>query len=403
MNILLLCNKSPWPPHEGGPIAMNAMAEGLINAGHTVKILAINSNKYSIALSSIPESYRAKTRIEYVYIDLSVRPWPALLNLVSRKSYHVERFITDDFRQALMAILRNEKFNIIQFETLFTTPYLDEIKMFSDAKLILRAHNIEHLIWERMAKGTFNPFKKYYLTHLASTLKKYELNTIRKVDGIVAITAKDAAFFRQHAGEIKVTDIPFGINNINEANPGKKSGYPTRRTGIFHLGSMNWLPNQEGIRWFINKVWPLVRKQLPDLEFHLAGREMPDWLRNCTAPGIVIDGEVPDAKAYMESFSVMVVPLFSGSGIRIKIIEGMLAGCAIVTTRVGAEGIDYTDGENLMIAEDATTFAEKISELILQPSLALQTGSNGRQLVMKSHNNAVLMQKLTDFYRVIQH
>jgi len=399
MNILLLCNKSPWPPSEGGPIAMNAMAEGLINADHSIKILAINSNKYSVDPDSIPSDYRIRTRIEAVYIDLSVKPLPALLNLFSGKSYHVERFISKDFETALVRILKTEKFDIVQFETLFTTPYAKIIRQLTNARLVLRAHNIEHLIWERIALGCKNPLKKIYLSHLARTLKSYEIETCRQMDGIVAITAKDADFFRRLAGKIPVTDVPFGINFQLNHTAADQSEEPPHEAGLFHLGSMNWIPNQEGIKWFISKVWPKVHTLYPELKFHLAGREMPEWLKNSNQPGIKIDGEVPDAMAYMKSRSIMVVPLLSGSGIRIKIIEGMLAGCAIITTPIGAEGIGFTDGENILIADEAEAFVEKISQLIQNPGLAEKIGKNARLLVKKDHNNQILMQNLTDFYK----
>ena len=355
MKILLLCNKSPWPPLEGGPIAMNAMVSGLITAGHEVKVLAINSNKYNISLESIPEDYRLKTGIDAVYIDLSVKPLQAFLNLFTGRSFHVERFISEDFRLALTTILKNEKFDIIQFETLFTSPYLPLIRQLSDARVVLRAHNIEHLIWHRIAEGCTNPLKKLYLFHLSRTLRKYEIRTLKQVDGIAAITEKDAEFFRSVAPETPVTSIPFGISSAETGEniiKRKEAGYPT----LFHLGSMNWIPNQEGIRWFLKKVWPEVSTMFPDLKFHIAGREMPGWIKEINVKGVFVDGEVPDAMAYIKSHSVMIVPLFSGSGIRIKIIEGMLAGKAVITTTIGAEGIDGKDGVHFLIANDTAGF-----------------------------------------------
>jgi len=402
MKILLLCNKSPWPPLEGGPIAMNAMATGLIKAGHQVKILAINSNKYSVSHSSIPGDYRLKTGIETVYIDLSVRPLAAFFNLFTGRSYHVERFITRHFENALTAILKKEKFDIIQFETLFTSPYLKLIRSLSDAKVILRAHNIEHLIWERIAGGCANPVKKLYLNHLARTLKLYELETLHKVDGIVAITNKDASFFKDAAPDTPVISIPFGMSTDESdevtqiANEGKP---PT----LFHLGSMNWIPNQEGIRWFIKNVWPVVSARYPELKFHLAGREMPDWLKETKIPGIVIDGEVPDARAYMLSHSIMIVPLFSGSGIRIKIIEGMQARKAIITTAIGAEGIAVANGEHLLLAENSEGFVNAIDKCIETPELMHKLGQNAHMLVMRDHNNDALMQKISEFYQQLMH
>jgi glycosyltransferase involved in cell wall biosynthesis len=402
MKILLLCNKSPWPPLEGGPIAMNAMVTGLLKAGHQVKVLAINSNKYKTDLQSVPEDYRRQTGLETVYIDLSIKPWPALLNLIKGNSYHVERFITKEFTSTLTAILKREEFDIIQFETLFTSPYLPLIRHLSDAIVILRAHNIEHLLWQRIAAGCRNPLKKFYLKHLAGTLRQFEIKMLNQVDGIAAITEKDAEFFRRAAPETPVMAIPFGIDTRESALPVITPSLISHPT-LFHLGSMNWIPNQEGIQWFIRKVWPEVYVKYPELKFHVAGRGMPVWLKNLNVPGIVVDGEVPDAMAYMQSQSIMVVPLFSGSGIRIKIIEGMLAGKAIITTAIGAEGIEYTDGINILIAEDVESYVKEIEKCLNTHGLIKELGQNAWEMVIKNHNNDGLMQKLSEFYLSIKH
>jgi hypothetical protein len=196
MRILLLCNKSPFPAREGGPIAMNMIIEGLIRAGHSVKVLAINSNKYNVEISQIPEEYRKKTGIELVYVNLSIRPLSAFRNLFSSRSYHVERFVSRDLEKALIRILQAEKFDIVQFELLYMSPYAQIVKKYSDAKIILRTHNIEHLIWQRVAESIRNPLKRLYLQHLVRKLKNYECSVVRQFDGIAAITDKDAAFFR---------------------------------------------------------------------------------------------------------------------------------------------------------------------------------------------------------------
>lgn len=397
MKILLLCNKSPWPPLEGGPIAMNAMVTGLIKSGHQVKVLAINSNKYSVNQEEIPEEYRQQTAIEMAYINLSVKPWPALMNLFSGNSYHVERFISRNYEEALTKILTKEEFDIIQFETLFTSPYLALIRRLSSAKVVLRAHNIEHRIWQRIGSGCRNPIRKFYLSHLTRTLRRYELKILNEVDGIIAITNKDADFFKSVAPRTPVIDIPFGIYATENTSLPVTENQDKQIT-LFHLGSMNWIPNQEGIRWFINKVWPEISRKYPELKFHLAGREMPNWLKKLKTPGIIIDGEVPDAMAYMNAHTIMVVPLFSGSGIRIKIIEGMLVGKAIITTGIGAEGIAFKDGEHLLIAEDVEGFMNAIEKCLKTPAIINDLGKNAHNLVKSAHDNHRLMQKITDFY-----
>ncbi|HRZ21523.1 MAG TPA: glycosyltransferase, partial [Bacteroidales bacterium] len=212
MNILILCNKSPYPPKEGGPIAMNAIIEGLIRAGHRVRVLTVNTNKYFIKMDEIPRDYRQRTHIEAVYIDLSIRPLEAFFNLFSRQSYHVQRFITREFEQKLIEILQQEEFDIIQIEMLYLAPYVRTIRRFSSARIVLRAHNIEHRIWERIARNCKNPLKRLYLGHIYRTLKRYELHALDQFDGVVAITRNDASFFRQTGTATPVIDIPFGIH-----------------------------------------------------------------------------------------------------------------------------------------------------------------------------------------------
>lgn len=399
MNILLLCNKPPWPPLEGGPIAMNAMIQGLLKNGHQVKVLSVNTNKYNVKPEDIPDDYRKSTGIELVYLDLSIKPIPALIHVLKNKSYHISRFISTDFEKVLARILKEEHFDIVQFETLFTTPYIPIIRRLSDARLVLRAHNIEHLIWKRIASGTRNPLKKWYLNHLSKTLHSYEHSVLKMLDGVVAITGKDADYFTQLQPELPVIDIPFGMN-VESDSPAEPIP-PTRGLKLFHLGSMNWMPNQEGIKWFLDKVWPDLHSRNPMLTFSLAGRGMPQWLTSLKMPGVIVDGEVPDAQIYMDNHDAMIVPLFSGSGIRIKIIEGMLAGKTIITTPVGAEGINYTPGKDMLLASNADEFIQSVEFLLNQPQAHQEIGKAARELVRRDHNNALLMEKLTKFYTLL--
>lgn len=409
MNVLLICNKSPWPAREGGPIAMNAMVEGLLNAGHRVKVIAINSYKYHVDIKTIPSEYRQKTGIELVFIDLRIRLLPALQSFLANKSYHVQRFIDKKLSTTIEKVLKEEKFDVIQLESLFIAPYLDLIRKNSDAPVVLRAHNIEHLIWFRLAEGTRNPLKKFYLKHLARTLKEFEIQAIKAVDGIAAITEEDAFFFENYIPADKIISIPFGIDSglldkyrRRDKDAGKGTSLQNQNA-IFHLGSMNWIPNQEGIQWFLDKVWPALKQKNAAITLHLAGREMPEWLLKQEMPGVVIDGEVPDAIEYMHKFRIMVVPLLSGSGIRIKIIEGMMAGCAIVTTSIGAEGINCKDKEHLAIADTPEEFAEAIERFVLNPAITHETGLKAMQFIVENHNNAVLINRLESFYSKLLH
>lgn len=403
MRILFLCNKSPWPPREGGPMAMHMFIEGCIAEGHQVKVLAVDSHKYHIDPDTIPVSFRQSTGIELIPADLRVRPVAAFLNLFTGRSYHVERFVSAQFRRRLTELLQSADYDVVQFETLFMCPYIETVRRFSPAKVVLRAHNIEHLIWQRIASESKSLLKRCYLRHLARTLKAYEEATILRVDGIVAITPTDAQWFlrsmesRQNRPDhvpSQVISIPFGIIPSRYSANDHLTEFPS----LFSIGAMNWIPNQEGIRWFLEKVWPDIHNQFPGLNYYLAGREMPVWMKQLDIPGVIVLGEVADAAEFMARSAVMIVPLFSGSGIRIKIIEAMAAGKAIVSTSIGAEGIACRHGEHLLVADTPCEFFEMITACITDRDYCLKLGANARHLIEDQYNATILVSRLLSFY-----
>lgn len=396
LNILFICNKSPWPPSEGGPIAMNNLIEGLIDAGHHLKVLALNTNKYATDPKDIPHDYRQKTAIEFVFVDLSIKPVDAFLNLFTNKSYHVQRFISNEVSSKLIEILSSGNYDVVQIETLFMSPYVPLIRKHSRAKIFLRAHNIEHLIWQRLSESTRNPFKKYFLVHLSRTLALYEKHILDDFDGIIPITQKDADFFR-NLTQTPVFPVSFGI----EMRALETVVASDVEHALFHIGSMNWIPNEEGIRWFLDDVWPELHRKLPRLKLYLAGREMPDWLRHLSLPNVVVMGEVDNAHQFISSKSISIAPLLSGSGIRIKIIESMALGKAVVATSVGAEGINYTDGKDLLIADTAAEFVGIIEKLYLDPDYCQSVGRQARLLIEEQYQTTKIIAKLQQFYREI--
>ena len=375
---------------------MNMLIEGLAEAGHKVKVLSANTNKYAVEAEKIPDSYRKKTGIELVYIDLSIKPIAAFANLFTKKSYHVERFISADFKKKLIEVLHSTAFDIVQIETVYMSPYIKLIRENSKAKIILRAHNIEHLIWGRITESTKNPIKKAYLSHLSRTLKNYENAILEFYDGIVPISEKDAGFFKK-VSKTPVRAVSFGINpkklKIAQDKPVENA--------LFHIGSMNWIPNEEGVRWFLDEAWPLISSNLPSLKLYLAGREMPQWLSNLNSQNVEVVGEVPDAQEFIQSKAISIAPLFSGSGIRIKIIESMAMGKAVISTKIGAEGIHYTDGKDILIANTAQEFLKATKYLYENPAKRTEIGENARKLIFEKHNSEKIIRTLVSFYQEI--
>ena len=397
MKILLLCNKPPYPASEGGPMAMNSIITGLLEAGHHIKILAVNNEKYHVSEADIPEEYKKKTGIELIDVDLSVRPMKAFLNLFTKKSYHVERFVSETFKSRLAEVLEKELFDVVQLEMLFMAPYVETIREHSKAMIVLRAHNVEHKIWERVAKETKFFLKRWYINHLAKTLKEYELNALETVDGVAAITRKDAAYFRKYCSK-PVIDIPYGVYPEEFTPKYEIEGKPK----FYHIGSMNWMPNEEGIRWFIEEVLPKTIEKVPDFVYHLAGHNMPEWLTTLKNKHVDVIGEVPDAKAFVAENDVAIVPLLAGSGIRIKIIESMAMGKTVITTRVGAEGILYNEEVNLIIAENIAKMVEAIRSIHENPQIAEKIGQEARKLVETTYDNRKIIARLLMFYEQIR-
>ena len=376
---------------------MNSIITGLLEAGHQVKILAINNEKFHVKESDIPVEYKKKTGIELIDVDLRVMPLKAFANLFTKKSYHVERFISKEFKDRLTEILEKEQFDVVQLEMLYMTPYVETIREHSKAMIVLRAHNVEHKIWERIAKETRFFMKRWYINHLAKTLKEYELSALETVDGIAAITRKDAAFFRKYCSK-PIIDIPYGVYPEEFTPKYEIEGKPK----FYHIGSMNWMPNEEGIRWFIDEVLPKTIEKVYDFVYHLAGRNMPEWLKELKNPHVNVVGEVPDAKEFVANHDVAIVPLLSGSGIRIKIIESMAMGKTVITTRVGAEGILYDEEVNLIIAENKAKMVEAIRSISENPEKAVRIGKEARKLIESTYDNRKIIARLLMFYEEIK-
>ena len=395
MKVLQLCNKPPYPPVDGGTMAMNSITQGLLEAGCEVRVLSVCSDKHPVRHDRMTEEYLARTRFEAVHLDLGIHPLGAAVAMLCGESYHVKRFVSNDFARRLREILEEEDFDIIHIESIFLTPYVPLIRNHSRARIILRAHNVEHLIWRRIAQGTRNPLKRWYLKHCSLTLRAYETEHANDFDGVMCITANDARLYGEMGCRRPVTAIPFGV----EPEP---MGYvDTEPDSLFHIGSMDWMPNREGIDWLLREVWPAVHRRLPQVRLYLAGRNMPDSLLHSDIEGVHVVGEVPDAMYFIGSKQINVVPLLSGSGIRVKIIEAMSAGKAVVTTTVGAEGIDYEDGRHLLIANTPDEFADRIARLVEDPDYCAEVGRNAYRLIAEEYSTPVLTKKILAFYNKI--
>ncbi len=393
MKVLQISNKIPYPEKDGGAIAINAITDGLIQSGCEVKLLAMNTKKHFIDIASIPEKFRNERHLEAVPIDTSVKPLDAFTAMLLGKSYNISRFESEDFRKRLIEILQKEKFDVIHLDGLFVALYLKTIRENSDAPTILRTHNVEWKIWKKLASEEKPGFKKWYLNKLTKQLRRYEEYAINYFDGIATITEVDLNDFKKAGCKVPMVNIPFGID-VSKYNP-TACKYPNT---LFFIGALDWLPNLQGLDWFLKNVWNDIHTKFPQTQFHVAGRNMPDSLKNSGYKGVIFHGEIEDAKTFMQDYNLMIVPLLAGGGMRVKIIEGMAMGKPIITTDKGIEGIECSFGQEVIVKDSTKDFGEAVCSLIQDSNAALSLGQNGRKLVEEHYDIGKILKKLVQFY-----
>jgi glycosyltransferase involved in cell wall biosynthesis len=393
MKILQVCKKFPFPVRDGEVIAVTSLSKSFSKLGAEVTLLAMNTSKHRVDISTIPKNFTdTYKKIIDVPINNDITVIGALKNLFEKESYHVTRFINKRYENALIKILQSENFDIVQIETIFLTQYIPVIRQYSKAKIVLRTHNVEHEIWKRFAEVTDFPPRRWYLNYLNKKLRRFELENLSKCDLLLAITERDLRIFRLLGYRGKAMAIPVGLDKQEYKRPTAES---KKNLSVGFIGSLDWMPNQEGLKWFLDNVWNNNNK---DIVLHIAGRNAPDWLRQIKQKNVVFHGEVEDAREFMLQHPISLVPLFSGSGIRIKILEAMMLGRTVITTTMGLEGIHAVDGEDVLIANTPYDFQAKLELCLTHPNLVRQIGNNARKLMESDFDNIKISQRVLNEY-----
>ncbi len=393
MKVLQLCKKFPYPLKDGESIAITYLSRAMASQGCDVTLLAMNTSKHYTDMKSLPEDYDHYQNIYQTEVDNSVKPHKAFLNLFSSDSYHVSRFVSNKFEAKLIEVLQSEDFDVVQLETLYLTPYIDIIRKYSKAIITMRSHNIEYEIWERITENTSFAPKRWYLKHLTNKLKKYELEKLNDYDYLIAVSDRDLKKFKQmgYKNGAMATPIGLELNNYITIKP-------KTQNDISFIGALDWIPNREGLDWFLSNVWPSLSKAMPALKFHIAGRNTPAELLNKKINNVNVLGEVHNAIDFINAHSIMIVPLFSGSGMRVKILEGMALGKTIITTSLGKEGIDAEHGTHLLIADTPEEFQKAIITAANDSNLRDTIGQAAIKFVQTYYDHSAIAQKLVSKY-----
>jgi glycosyltransferase involved in cell wall biosynthesis len=240
-------------------------------------------------------------------------------------------------------------------------------------------HNVETVIWERHAREGRTALHRAYFSLQAKKMAAWEQRVCRAVANVVAVSEQDAAAIASRFGLKKVEAVPTGVDTEYFA----RRGDTTRTYDFVFVGSMDWMPNLDGMKWFFADVLPLMRRARPDLKIAVVGRKPPaSFVSEAQALGVEVTGTVPDVRPYLWGSAVSIVPLRIGGGTRLKIFEAMAAGVPVVSTSIGAEGLPAEDGRTICMADTADEFAARCLELLDNDGLRERISRAGREMVV---------------------
>lgn len=391
MKILQLCKKFPFPLKEGEAIAVYHLSRGLAEQGCTLDLLTMNTSKHHYPHAEWPAEFAHYHSVQAVEVDNRLSVGGALQNLFSRQSYHVSRFVTPEFSAALSNLLEQNEYDAVLLETLYVAPYIPLIRSKSKAVVIMRSHNVEHAIWERIAAHTSSMLKRKYLQHLTHKLRRFEVEQLQAYDLLAPVSAYDLDVFKALGYKGYHLVAPIGLDlEAYKVKPLEEGN----ALQLGFIGSLDWLPNQEGLQWFLQKVWPLVHGRFPQLQLDIAGRNAPaDFLRK-KIPGVKFLGEVPNATDFVAQHGLSLAPLRSGSGLKVKVLEAMALGRTVLGTSIALEGIPAQDGRHFLLANTPEDFVRQINLLQENLQLAVKLGQAARELIQAKFDYREVAQQL---------
>lgn len=390
MRILFLTNRLPFPLNDGGNIASYYTIKFLKEKGHHVTLFSLNTNKHY----SNPENLRDITdEIHTFDINTDLRKIDGLKALFSELPYNALRFYDENCDAKLQTVLKNNNFDIIQFEGPYMFLYENSIRKYSSAKLIYRSHNVEYKIWERQAQNErFFP-KRMYLYNLSRKIKRFELKCLNNTDAYIPISEDDAVQLKRFVPEKKAATIQTGIDFKDY-----KFEAPQHENTLCFIGSLQWMPNLQGLDWFLDEVFYKLNQNKNDYDFHVAGKNPPEYLNQKQMKGFHFHGMVPSQVDFLNTYDILIVPLLSGSGMRIKIVEALALKKCIISTTVGCEGIALRHKHSVWIADTPDEIIEAIKTLTSNKELKESIAENGYQFAKEKYDWNNLIEEFENFY-----
>lgn len=374
MKVLLLTQVLPYPPDSGPKVK-------------TWNVLRFLAQEHDITLVSF---VRGDQRHDVAHLERycdSVHTVPmgrgmlydgaaAAHSLVSGLPWMMVRDDRAAMRRLIDGLTTETSFDVVHADQLNMAQYALRGK---GALRVLDAHNPLWLLYRRLAQQMNAGPRRWILERDWRLLKKYEGRMVREFDAVLAVSEEDQTALIEAAGvERPISVIPIAVDT-DEMSPVKRRSDAHH---LLHLGTMYWPPNIDGVNWFIREVLPLIRRRRPDVVLDIVGSRPPDHLVRLGQEddGIQVPGYVDDPTPYLEQAAAFLVPLRAGGGMRVKILNALAQGLPIVSTTLGAEGIDVRHGENILLADTPHEFAAAVQSLMDDAALAERLGTAGRRL-----------------------
>jgi sugar transferase (PEP-CTERM/EpsH1 system associated) len=391
VKILTLISKFPWPLTDGAVIRdFNLLREA--SKRHDVSLLCF------LFKPNDRENYHALRPYckKIVGIDL-VRPkWRTMSNagksLVGADPFITREYWRPEMARALEKFVDEEHIDVIHSHFLHMSQYVDHKR---SAAFVHDAHNLEHVLWERMARTTGNLAKKAFIHSQYGKLVRLQQNVARASEKCVVLSDEDRAEYQRICPEADVTTVPNGAD-VDYWTPRDNGVEPA---SILYFGNLSWPPQADAAIYFHDKILPLVRQRMPDVKFCIAGQNPPDAVKALASDRVTVTGFVPDMREYVARASVVVMPLRAGAGTKHRVFQALCMKKPVVCTPVAAEGIALTDGETAMLADDPETFARATVSLLQDAALRQKLGERGRQLVLDRYDWRAIYERLEETFQ----
>jgi len=302
------------------------------------------------------------------------------LNLFSRFPFNVNKDYDPRLRRRAIELLERESYDLVICD--FVQMARNAVGLPAPAKILFE-HNVEARIFQRHAETGSGWLRRFYMRHQWHKMRRFEAGAGREFDAVIAVSRQDRLAFERQYGwrHVHVIDTAVDLDYF------RPNGTPEKQDRVVFVGSMDWLPNEGGVCHFTNAIWPEIRRRRPQASFQIVGRNpSPAVERLAQAPGVEVVGTVPDVRPYLAEAAVVVVPLVVGGGTRIKIFEAMAMERAVVSTSLGAEGLELVPGEHIVIADEPADFAGAVCDLLGNADRRDRLAANGRRLVTGNYS-----------------